>query len=152
MPREQAATASLAPVAFVGRRVFEAAELYALSSHGVELLRSQRRYGSPQLDWQGGYAPVMELSHELLTRVSGRTPSEELAASFAVDVLTDLPDTGFVIDADEIEVWIAYASEPGQWSAPARGAGPTSTGVVLMVAVLLAIVLVIVGVIPNHPL
>jgi hypothetical protein len=152
MPPDHAAARSLAPVAFVGRRLFEAAELYALSPHGVEMLRSQSRYGSPELDWQGGYAPLMELSHELLTRVAGQTPSEELAGRFAVHVLIELPDTGFVIDADQIEGWIAYASEPWEWSAPAPDVRHAPAGVFVIVVVLLALVLVTLAVIPTESL
>jgi hypothetical protein len=65
----------------------------------------------------------MELAHALLTRLVVETPSEQLAARLAIDVVSGLPDDGFVLSSEAIWLWISCNSEPGDWlpaTAPPR--------------------------------
>ena len=107
---------------FVGRRLFEAAEVYAVTSTAIDRLRSARRYGEPGLDWHGGPAARMELSHLLIGRVAEGRASRELEARFALYVLGRLTDGGFVLDADYVWEWLLLGSEPEDFApvAPAR--------------------------------
>jgi hypothetical protein len=119
---------------FVGRRQFEAPEVYALTSSNVKRLESSRRYGEPELDWQGSSAARMELGHLLITRVAGQRPSGELLTRFAVYVLSELSDDGFVMDSEEIWNWLVVetdeedflADEPGHrtWAGRLRALWP----------------------------
>jgi hypothetical protein len=89
---------------FVGRRVLEATELFAVSAADVERLTSDRRYGAPGLDWRGGDT-ALELSHLLLERVAEPPPSRELTTHFARSMLAPLPEHGFVLDSDTVWKW-----------------------------------------------
>jgi hypothetical protein len=95
---------------FVGRRVLEATELFAVSAADVERLTSDRRYGAPGLDWRGGDT-ALELSHLLLERVAEPPPSRELTTHFARSMLAALPEHGFVLDSDTV------------WTRPSRRGG-----------------------------
>jgi hypothetical protein len=106
---------------FVGRRLFEASEVYAVTATAVDRLRSGRRYGEQSLDWHGGPAARMELSHVLIGRVAEGRPSRELEARFALYVLGRQPDGGFVLHADDVWRWLRLASEPEDFApAPPR--------------------------------
>ena len=109
---------------FVGRRPHEAAELYAVTDDDVQRLRPDRCDGPLALDWHSADARALELSHILLTSVTGghRIP-RELEERFALDVLAALPDDGFVLESDAILRWIHTALEPedsAQLQAPRR--------------------------------
>lgn len=95
---------------FVGRRQFENAEVYSVSGPAVTRLRPQRQALS--LDWEGGDAALLELSHVLITRVAKRIPGPSLETRFAIDVVAELPHDGFVIEAEEIRGWLEVTSEP----------------------------------------
>jgi hypothetical protein len=97
---------------FVGRRVFEAAEVYAVTATDVERLRRDRRASGPDLDWHGSKPSRMELSRVLINRVAKARPSRELQARFATYVLDRFPDDGFVLDADDVRRWLRLASVP----------------------------------------
>jgi hypothetical protein len=101
---------------FVGRRPFEAPELYAVTTSTVERLRSERAFETPQLDWHTADAASMELGHTLLGRLADETPSPQLVERFVVDVLARLPADGFVLGSEEIWLWIHWASAPRDWS------------------------------------
>ena len=106
---------------FVGRREFEAADVYEVTAAGVERLRSQRRYGESSLDWHGTQAAKMELSHLLITRVSETRPSRDLQKRFSIYVLARLPDGGFVLDANDLARWVRVAGDartaaPSPWA------------------------------------
>ena len=105
-------------IAFVGRRPFEIAELFVVKRNGAERLRSANCYGSAQLDWTGDYPALLELSHAVLEPVAGQAPSRDVAARFALEVLAQLPDDGFVIQADDVATWILWSTQPGDWSTP----------------------------------
>jgi hypothetical protein len=75
------------------------------------------RSGAPSLDWHGGEAATMELSHLLITRVTKRRPSHDLQARFAFYVLRRLPEGGFVLDSEDLARWLRVAGD-GQASAP----------------------------------
>jgi len=123
---------------FVGRRAFEAPEVFAVTARDVERLGSGRRYGGSGLDWHGGEADRVELSRQLISRVVEQRPSRELQARFALYVLDRLPEGGFVLNADDVWRWLRVASDPDDfapahhsrlsWSeklrAPFRGAAP----------------------------
>jgi hypothetical protein len=100
------------PTYFVGRRLFEAAEVFAVTAGEVERLRPMRNHAGSTLDWHGGEAARMELSNVLISRVAEERPSRELQARFALYVLERLPDGGFVLDADDVWGWLRLASEP----------------------------------------
>jgi hypothetical protein len=97
---------------FVGRRPYEAAEVYAVTERDVQRLHRDRRDGPLSLDWRGRDARALELSRVLLARVAGITPRRELAEQFALSVLAGLPEDGFVLDSDEIWRWLRTASGP----------------------------------------
>jgi hypothetical protein len=99
------------PAYFVGRRRDEAAEVYAVSAKEVRRLWSARRYGESNLDWHGSTAARMELSHLLIARIAEQLPSRELQSRFVLYVLSNLPDDGFVLHADEIRRWLLAASD-----------------------------------------
>ncbi len=96
---------------FVGRRLFEAAEVYAVTPTQVERLGSRRRQGERALDWHGTDDSRIELSRLLIGRVAQQRPSRELQRRFALYVLARLPDGGFVLDADEILRWLRLAAD-----------------------------------------
>jgi hypothetical protein len=58
----------------------------------------------------------MELGHALLARLADQTPSPQLVAHFVVDVVSRLPDAGFVLGSEEIWLWIDSAGDPQDWS------------------------------------
>ena len=95
---------------FVGRRPFEAPELYAVTRADVERLRSAQHHAEPALDWRGDDAAQLELSDLLLARVLEPTAPRELTVRFARSVLAALPEEGFVIDADAVWGWVLVAS------------------------------------------
>ena len=97
---------------FVGRRIFEATEVYAVTASDIERLRSGCRYGEPDLDWHGSGGAGMELSDLLISRVAERRASRQLERRFARHVLAQLPDGGFVLDSDALSRWLRLASEP----------------------------------------
>ena len=95
---------------FVGRRPYEAPEVYAVTEDDVRRLRRDRHGGPLALDWHAGDARSVELSHVLLTSVAGRhRPSPELEERFALDVLAALPEDGFVLESDAILRWLHEA-------------------------------------------
>jgi hypothetical protein len=93
---------------FVGRRPYEAAEVYAVTEHDVRRLHRDRPLG---LDWRD-HRDGLELSRVLLARVAGMTPRREVAEEFALSILAGLPDDGFVLDSDEIWRWLQSLSRP----------------------------------------
>jgi hypothetical protein len=101
---------------FVGRRPVGGPELYAVTATGVERLRSEEHFGTPELDWHAPNYAAMELAHAFLTRLVVQTPSEQLAARLAVDLVSGLPYKGFVINSEAIWLWIYRTSGPEDWS------------------------------------
>jgi hypothetical protein len=97
---------------FVGRRLSDATEIFEVTANEVQRLRSERRYGERVLDWHGTSRAGMELSHTLLSQVVDLRPSRDLEERFALYVLADLPDEGFVMDAAEVRRWLLLASDP----------------------------------------
>jgi hypothetical protein len=97
---------------FVGRRSFDAAEVYAVTSTDVQRLRSDGEYGERLLDWNRSSRAGMELSHALLSKVAELRPSRDLDERFALYVLAQLPDDGFVLDSSEVWRWLLMASDP----------------------------------------
>jgi hypothetical protein len=105
---------------FVGRRPYEAPEVYAVTDDDVRRLRPDRR-GSPlALDWRAGDPPAVKLSHMLLTSVAGHRPPRELEQRFALDVLAALPDDGFVLESNAIWRWLQQAAEPEDFAPSER--------------------------------
>jgi hypothetical protein len=96
---------------FVGRRPDDAAEVYAVTENDVRRL-DRGWLGPPSLDWRGHHARVLQLSRVLLARVTGITPPRELAEQFALGILADLPDDGFVLGSDEVSRWLRTVSAP----------------------------------------
>ncbi len=107
---------------FVGRRLFDAVEVYAVTATDVQRLRSRRRYGERVLDWHGSRRAGMELSHILLSGVAELRSSRDLDERFALYVLAHLPDEGFVLDSGDVLRWLRLASEPQDFAPadPAR--------------------------------
>jgi hypothetical protein len=97
---------------FVGRRPYEAAEVYAVTDADAQRLHRDRRDGPLSLDWRGQDARTLELSRTLLARVARITARRELAEKFASSVLARLPEDGFVLDSDEVGRWLKRVSEP----------------------------------------
>ena len=54
----------------------------------------------------------MELSHALLSLVAELRPSRDLDERFALYVLGDLPDEGFVLDSTDVWRWLLVAGDP----------------------------------------
>ena len=102
---------------FVGRRPFEAPEVYMVSATGVGRMRSCERFGTPELDWFAPGCAAMELAHALLTRVVAGLPSHRLTYLLAVDVISQLDDDGFVLSSAQILAWARHFSQPGDWTA-----------------------------------
>jgi hypothetical protein len=105
---------------FVGRRPYEAPEVYAVTDDDVRRLRPNRRGGPLALDWHAGDARAVELSHVLLTSVARHRPPRELEQRFAVDVLAALPDDGFVLESDAISRWMLQAAQPENFAPSER--------------------------------
>jgi hypothetical protein len=101
---------------FVGRRTFGTPEFYVVTTTHVERLRSQQRFGATELDWQALDHAAIELAHSVLTRLVGETPSEHLAARLAVDIISELPYDGFVLNSQAIWLWFCSTTEPEDWS------------------------------------
>ena len=91
---------------FVGRRVSEGTEVYAVTATDVERLRPARRHEVPGLDWHGSSSAKLELSQLLISRAIERRPSRELQSRFALYVLDQLPHRGFVLDVEEVWHWL----------------------------------------------
>ena len=98
---------------FVGRRPYEAPEVYAVTANDVRRLRLTRRDGPVDLDWHAGDAQALALSRVLLTTVASDRRARDLEESFGLDVLAALPDEGFVLKSDDILRWIDEVWEPG---------------------------------------
>jgi hypothetical protein len=103
---------------FVGRRPYEAPEVYAVTDDDVWRLRPDRHDGPLALDWHSADARVLALSHVLLASVARHSPPPELEERFALDVLAALPDDGFVLQSAAIWRWLQEAREPGDLTAP----------------------------------
>jgi hypothetical protein len=112
------------PAYFVGRRPYEAPEVYAVTRKHVQRLQPVRGGGVLSLDWQVPDARALELSHVLLTSVARVSPSRRLKEHFVHDVLAHLPDDGFVLDSDSIWKWLVQAGEVE--SDPGDGTGRQS--------------------------
>ena len=97
---------------FVGRRPYEAPEVYAVTEDDVRRLRPNRHDGPVAIDWYAGDAQAVALSRVLLTSVGCDRPSRDLVERLALDVLAFLPNDGFVVQSDEILQWIDEVSEP----------------------------------------
>lgn len=112
----------------VARRVPDAPDLpevYAVTATTVQRLLSERRFGARGLDWVSADAARLELGHLVLARVAGQTPSRALVARFAQDVLSGLPDDGFVLEPSVVWRWVREAAGPEDFSpAPAGRGGP----------------------------
>jgi hypothetical protein len=93
---------------FVGRRPYQAAEVYAVTEHGVRRLHRDRPLG---LDWRD-HRDGLELSRVVLARVAGMTPRRDVAEEFALSMLAGLPEDGFVLGSDEIWRWLQHAGYP----------------------------------------
>jgi hypothetical protein len=91
---------------FVGRREFESAEVYRVTIAEVERIRPDHPGRAVNLDWAGDDSALLELSHVLLSMTAERAPSSELEAGFALLVLAELPEEGFVLDCEEIRRWL----------------------------------------------
>lgn len=102
---------------FVGRRPLEAPEVYLVTATAVERLHSEERFGTPALDWFAPDDAAMELAHALLTRLVIATPSQRLTVLFALDVISQLDDDGFVLSFAQILGWAHEFSQPGDWTA-----------------------------------
>jgi hypothetical protein len=93
---------------FVGRRPHEVAELYTVTEYDVRRL-DREWLGPPSLDWRGHDMGVLQLSRVLLARVTGLAPSRGLAEQFALSILAQLPDDGFVLSSEEVWRWLQGA-------------------------------------------
>ena len=82
-----------------------------MTATDVRRLHPLRRERSLSLDWRASDAALLELSHTLLTQIASETPSEALEERFALQVLTRLPQGGFVLDEDVIWRWLELTSE-----------------------------------------
>jgi hypothetical protein len=125
---------------FVGRRLDEAPEVYVVKDRDVQRLHGGRRHAPLALDWRAEDARSLELSHSLLTIVARATPPRELAEQFASDVLSRLPEDGFVLESWWVRGWLQQAWEPieasrtepgrrswlGRLTAPLRRTGKSS--------------------------
>ena len=104
---------------FVGRRPYEAPEVYAVTEKQVRRLRHTRPDGPVDLDWHAGDAQALALSRVLLTSVAcDRPPPGDLEERFALEVVAALPDAGFVLESDEILQWLDEAWEPDDTPQP----------------------------------
>jgi hypothetical protein len=117
-PAPQATEHAKAHSYFVGRREFDAAEVYEVTVKGVRRLRSRRQQGEASLDWHGTKAARMELSHLLISRITKQVPSRDLQSRFSLYILNRLPAGGFVLDSDDISRWLRVAGD-AQYSAAA---------------------------------
>ena len=90
---------------FVGRRPYEAAEVYLVERDRVERLRSDSLGATVALDWRLGPTELLELSHALLTRAGGFETSRELEVRFAL-ILREFPESGFVLNAEVVADWL----------------------------------------------
>jgi len=96
---------------FVGRRKSHTVEVYEVTATTVERLRPRRSRGGQGLDWRGGDVARMELGRVLISRTSSRCPSRDLQARFALYVLSRLPESGFVLDSDDVARWLRVAGD-----------------------------------------
>jgi hypothetical protein len=104
------------PAYFVGRRPYEAPEVYAVTRQQVKRLRPAGEGGVLSLDWEAPDARALELSHVLLTSVAYVSPSRDLQEQFVYDVLAQLPDDGFVLDSDSIWKWLLQVGQVDEFA------------------------------------
>jgi hypothetical protein len=95
---------------FVGRRVPDGAEVFAVTAKDVKRLGAARA-AEAALDWHGTSAAAMELSGQLLARATKKRPSRDVQSRFALYFVPRLPHRGFVLDADDIRRWLRIAGE-----------------------------------------
>ena len=109
----------LPPAYFVGRRPYEAPEVYAVTGSDVRRLRPGREGGVLALDWSTPDARALELSRVLLSCVAFIVPSRALEEHFMHDVLVGLPDDGFVLDPEVVWQWLQREEVRGLAHTPA---------------------------------
>jgi hypothetical protein len=104
---------------FVGRRLPEGAEVFAVTAKAVNRLGAGPAAPS-ELDWHGTTAAAMELSGQLLARATEERPSRDLQSRFALYFVPRLPHRGFVLDADDVRRWLRIAGEIGERTPASR--------------------------------
>jgi hypothetical protein len=106
----------------VGRRAYEAPEVYAVTRGGVRRLKPARGGGALALDWSAADARALELSHVLLTAVVPIAPDRALEERFMHDVVLRMPDDGFVLGSDVIVGWLKRNGPVRRFAHPRRAA------------------------------
>ena len=96
---------------FVGRRRRDAAEVYVVGTAGVKRLRSRRGGAGRGLDWRGDAATRMELGGVIISHAAEVRPTRDLRERFALYVLDRLPESGFVLDFEDVARWVRVASD-----------------------------------------
>jgi hypothetical protein len=103
---------------FVGRRLSDGTEVFAVTANGVNRLETPD--ADPALDWHGTTAAAMALGAQLLARATKERPSRDLQSRFALYFVPRLPHRGFVLDADDVRRWLRIAGEPEQRTPASR--------------------------------
>ena len=132
-PRSRATTAG-APAAtprrraaqerfYVGRRA-ERPEVFIVTLRGVEPLRPPAERGDDAFAWGSDARQAgADLAFAVLSHATGRQPPEWVCDEFCAEVVTSLPDAGFAVGRDDIDLWLAAKRRgPETWRrAPGRG-------------------------------
>lgn len=108
---------------YVGRRA-ERPEVYVVTSRDVEPLRPRANRGDAAFTWGSDSRHAgAELAFAILSHTTGREPPERVCDQFCTEVVTSLPDAGFVVGGDDIALWLAAEQRyPETWRrAPGRG-------------------------------
>ena len=97
---------------FVGRRPYEAAEVYLVQCHGVERLRHRGIGERITLDWRGEPAELLALSREILSKAVGVEPPHELEMRLAL-LIKQFPTDGFVLSGETVMTWLDSVGADG---------------------------------------
>ena len=108
---------------YVGRRAGRP-EVYIVTRRDVEPLRPPTKRGDATFAWGSDARHAgADLAFAILSHATGRQPPERVCDQFCAEVVTSLPDAGFVVGCDDIDLWLAAQHRaPETWRrAPGRG-------------------------------
>lgn len=90
---------------YVGRRDGRAGTVDVYGPDGVKPLGDRWNDAVREFDWGQDVTGSVALARALLSDAYGVAASEDLAAGFALEVLSRFPSEGFALDAEEVRSW-----------------------------------------------
>jgi len=93
------------------------AQVYVVTRHDLRSLAPVRSCG-PAYDWGADTPGALALARALLADFSGQRAPAAVEAALAVGPIADLPHDGFVLDACDLQRWLARRRPvaPSPWA------------------------------------